>query len=241
MPSPISQTVPPRNPDISDEELDNSLPPVNLELPALCNCFTKPLNPVCLVNIPIPAGLEQETPGNVDSNTSQSQVNNEIEEIQQLTQMLGVEDESVAAGENADNLSTEEENDGDTLARNVDMYPERFVVVGSWQEQRYQQALAICMWKKSFKEELVFKVEHEPDNVRDKNALKFLVFHNGNWHIMGYCGINKIPKLKCALHRNEVHSISLDSLKRTYAFREHKLLYVGSFLFIYSLSHNVRP
>ena len=95
------------------------------------------------------------------------------------------------------------------------MYPEKFVVVGSWQEERYQSALAICMWRRSANKELVFKVEHEPDNIRDTNALKFMVFHNEKWHIIGYCGLNKIPKLKHALHRHEVLSISLDSLKRT--------------------------
>ncbi len=54
--------------------------------------------------------------------------------------------------------------------------------------------------------ELVFKVEHEPDNVRDKNALKVLVFHNEKWHLIGYCGVNKIPKLKRALHQKYIQS-----------------------------------
>jgi hypothetical protein len=27
------------------------------------------------------------------------------------------------------------------------LYPEKFVVVGSWQEQRYQQALVIIMYR----------------------------------------------------------------------------------------------
>ena len=76
-----------------------------------------------------------------------------------------------------------------------------------------------------------FKVEHEPDNVRDSNALKFLVLHNEKWYVIGYCGLNKIPKLKRALHGDEVHSISLDSLKRSYAFMEKRLLYHAS-LFI---------
>lgn len=114
----------------------NSLQPVNLELPSLCNCYSKPLNPVCLVNIPIPVGLEQEMLGNVDNTTSQGQVNNEIEQIQQLNQMLGVEEESVGAGDNAADLSTKEENGSNTL-----------VVVGAWQEQQYQQAIAVCMWR----------------------------------------------------------------------------------------------
>ena len=59
-----------------------------------------------------------------------------------------------------------------------------------------------------------------------------MVFHNEKWHIIGYCGLNKIPKLKHALHRNEVHSISLDSLKRTSAYREKKLLYSASLVIV---------
>ena len=49
---------------------------------------------------------------------------------------------------------------------------------------RYQGALAIFMWRRSTNKELVFKVENEPDNVRDTNALKFMVFHNDKWHIV---------------------------------------------------------
>ena len=153
----------------------------------------------------------------------------EIEEIQQLTQFLGVEQATGDANEN--DSSSDEENDGDKDCGQNTLYPEKFVVVGSWQEQRYQQALAIIMYRRSKNLKLEFKVEHEPDNVRDSNALKFLVLHNENWYIIGYCGLNKIPKLKRALHRDEVHSISLDSLKRSYAFMEKKLLYHAS-LFI---------
>ena len=88
------------------------------------------------------------------------------------------------------------------------------------------------MWRKSCKKELLFKIEHEPDNVRDENSLKFLVFDNDNWRIIGSCGSNKIPKLKSALPQKEVHSISLGSLKRTYAFREQKMLYSASLMII---------
>ena len=60
-----------------------------------------------------------------------------------------------------------------------------------------------------------------------------MVFHNEKWHIIGYCGLNKIPKLKRAHeHRNDIHSISLDSLKRTYAYREKKLLYSVSLVIV---------
>jgi hypothetical protein len=43
------------------------------------------------------------------------------------------------------------------------LYPERYVVVGSWREQRYQQALVIIMYRRSKNLKLEFKVEHEQD------------------------------------------------------------------------------
>ena len=113
----------------------------------------------------------------------------------------------------------EDEDSSDETSEQDVLYPEKFVV-GSWQEGRYQGALAICMWRRSANKEFVFKVEHVPDNVQDSNAFKFMVFHNENWHIIGCCAVNKIPKLKHALRLNERHSISLDSLKRTDAYRE---------------------
>ena len=64
------------------------------------------------------------------------------------------------------------------------LYLEKFVVVGSWQEWKHQGALVICMWRRSANKELVFKVEHEPDSVRDTNAS--MVFHNEKWRIIGY-------------------------------------------------------
>jgi hypothetical protein len=231
--SPTSQAIPPCDPDSQEDELDSVLPPIDLHQPTDCNCFNLPINPVCLTDIHTHRMLDDEAPSDscVDGEPERGTVNveNEMEEIQQLTEMLDVED--TESGEYEDDESEDESTDGNTEF-DVNMYPEKFVVVGSWQEERYQGALAICMWRRSANKELELKVEHEPDNVRDTNALKFLVFHNEKWHIIGYCGVNKIPKLKCALQQNEIQSIRLDSLKRTYAYRERKLLYSASLLIV---------
>ena len=40
------------------------------------------------------------------------------------------------------------------------LYLEKFVVVGSWQEGRYQGALVVCTWSRSANKEWVFKAEH---------------------------------------------------------------------------------
>ena len=91
---------------------------------------------------------------------------NEMEEIQQLTEILDMDD-----NEDIDDQLEGEQNRNGNTAIDV-MYLEKFVVVGSWQEGKYQSALAICMWRRSANKELVFKVEHEPDNTRDTNALR---------------------------------------------------------------------
>ena len=40
------------------------------------------------------------------------------------------------------------------------------------------------------------RVEHEPDNISDCNALKFEVLFNGHWFIIGYCGVKKNSQIK---------------------------------------------
>ena len=229
--SQTSQAVPPCDPDIENAELDSVLPPIDLHQPTNCNCFNLPINPVCLVEIVTHRMLGKEEMPGAGAVEGRLQVNieNEMEEIQQLTEMLDVE--NATDSEYVHDQSDDDDSMHGNAKRDV-LYPEKFVVVGSWQEQIYQGALAMCMWKRSSNQELVFKVEHEPDNVKDTNALKFLAFHNQKWHVIGYCGVHKIPKLKCALNRNEVHSISLDSLKQTYAYREQKLLYSASLLIV---------
>ena len=76
----------------------------------------------------------------------------EMGEIQQLTEILDVD---VEYGKDV-NEKEDEDSPDETSEQDV-LYPEKFVVVGSWQEGRYQGALAICMWRISANKELVTK------------------------------------------------------------------------------------
>ena len=68
-----------------------------------------------------------------------------MEEIQQFTEILDM-DNNEDDKDIDDQLEGEQNRNGNTA---IDvMYPEKFVVVGSWQEGRYQSALAICMWRR---------------------------------------------------------------------------------------------
>ena len=51
----------------------------------------------------------------------------------------------------------------------------------------YSNKSLYCIYPSSF--------QHRCDNA-DCNALKFEVPADGKWFILGYCGVNKIPKLK---------------------------------------------
>ena len=56
-------------------------------------------------------------------------------------------------------------------------------------------------------------MEHEPDNIADCNALKFEVLCDVSGILLG-TGVKKIPKLKRALHHNQVVSLELCNLRR---------------------------
>ena len=91
---------------------------------------------------------------------------------------------------------------------------EYFPVVGSNWEMRYQDGLNKCYQMQVRKKKVQLRVEHEPGNVSDSNALKFEVYSDGQWFIIGYCGVKKIPKLKRALHSAQVLSLELCNLRR---------------------------
>ena len=74
------------------------------------------------------------------------------------------------------------------------LFAETFLGLGSFFFEK--QALCICAYRSSQKPELTFRVKSEPNIIKDCNALKFEVFHNNSWPVMGYCGVKKIPKLK---------------------------------------------
>lgn len=116
-----------------------------------------------------------------------------------------------------DNYSTSrmEDTDGDENVHEQESETvEYFPVVGSNWEMRYQEGLNKCYQIQVRKKKVQLRVEHEPRNISDSNALKFEVYSDGQWFIIGYCGVKKIPKLKRALHRGEVLSLELYNLHR---------------------------
>ena len=78
----------------------------------------------------------------------------------------------------------EEQGDQDQTQQTVEYFP----IVGSNWEMRYQEGIQKCYDLQIKKQKVELRVEHEPDNISDCNALKFEVLSDGQWFILGYCG-----------------------------------------------------
>ena len=90
-----------------------------------------------------------------------------------------------------------------------EFYSESFTVTGSYNEDRYQTALLKCSDAIRRKESFPIRVLFEPNNIEDKNAIKFEVYFDNSWLIIGYCAVKKIPKLNKAIRKKEIETVSL--------------------------------
>ena len=96
-----------------------------------------------------------------------------------------------------------------------ELYAESFIIKGSYHEDRYQRTLLKCSEAKWKRENILVRVNFEPDNIEDKNAIKFEVhFDRNEWLIIGYCSVKKILKLNKAMKRNELRTLTLTFVKR---------------------------
>ena len=91
----------------------------------------------------------------------------------------------------------------------IEYFTDTFAVKGSYWEGRYQESLIKCVERKAKGENVGVRACFEPDNLRDKNAIKFEVLYFAAWHVIGYCSVEKIPKLTKALRRDELLSCKL--------------------------------
>ena len=81
-------------------------------------------------------------------------------------------------------------------------------------------------WKK---ETVEIEMEFEPDNPRDKNAIRFDALWDGVCHPLWHVGRNKIPKLTTAIKNNELRSTVLTMVRGSYVYPIDKLMWTGYF------------
>lgn len=189
--------------------IDRRLPLLNHDFSTSCNCFNKEKRK-CLVSF--------DTYREEKTTDIQELLNNmHLEEDEDAIEAVEEEEDQ----ENREDEVSEEEND------NEELFVECFKIVGSHWEQRYQDALSKCYQLKVTNALVQVRAEAEPDNIRDSNAIKFEVYCDGHWHIMGYCAVRKIPKLKKALHGNSLISLEIFNLKRNWFPQAREFMFIA--------------
>ena len=121
-----------------------------------------------------------------------------------------------------------EHHDGSDHLGSDEVYCQTFVGRGAYWE-KYQSALKQCRLKKGNKGTVEIPIEFEPDNPRDKNAIRFDALLDGVWHPLGYVGRNKVPKLTTAIKNNELRSTVLTMVRGSYVYPADKLMWTGYF------------
>ena len=177
---------------IKDSPLDNHLPPVEIDK-FDCNCFS--LTSYCLVAM--------------NSNNSTELLSDHSENGSPVIS----EDEWFPEGyEQEDNSSDLDDHLSDP--NEVEYFSESFNVKGSFWATKYQDALKKAMELTSTKENVPVRASFETSNLTDKNAITFEVLYNGVWLVIGYCGVEKIPKLTKAIKWDEITPYKLCFIKR---------------------------
>ena len=96
------------------------------------------------------------------------------------------------------------------------IYSQYFPIKGAVWEDRYQEGLKLYSSKLLHKEEVKVRAKLEPGNIRDKNAIKFEAFLDGECHFLGYCALAKFPKLKKALQNEEITNLTIANQRRNW-------------------------
>ena len=170
-------------------------------MPSSCNCFDHE-NRLCLASFHSHRDPEDED--------GEERIVDPLRDL-----LINSEDEEDECDSAPD--SSEPEHGADTGPSTEEQeFVEYFPIIGSNWEERYQEGLNKCYELRVKKETVPIRVEHEPENIADCNALKFEVLADGKWFILGYCEVKKIPKLKKALQHGQVMSIELSKLKRVW-------------------------
>jgi len=174
-----------------EDEIYQKLPPLDPDCRLECNCFRCSTADLCLCEFT----AHQDTASNDDQSDSFAnlQLNDEKERVE-------------------DEVKT-----GNTVSNNnIVLCSEYFKIKGSMWEDRYQKSFQKLSEARAAKQEVSFCITAEPNNIQDKNAHMFEFWDEQicTWRTLGYCGVEKIPKLTKAILRKEIVHIKVENIRR---------------------------
>ncbi|XP_035699276.1 uncharacterized protein LOC118431936 [Branchiostoma floridae] len=189
--------------DIPDLPDDVDLQPVDPSLlhPDQCNCQKSTQSPMVIVDMEPDMQFDP------------------LSETLQDIQLSGEESDGSDKNEDSGGDTDTEERDDQRLSGQI------FRVAGSTWQTCYQEALDACSTLRREGKDIETRAVFERDNIKDKNAIKFEVFVDNSWQIVGHCPGPKIPKLTRAMKKGVVIEITLHRLTLDYCTPAKKNLY----------------
>ena len=141
-----------------------------------------------------------------------------VAETSECLASAATEDDSPVMSENEcspqDDDSENSDENTDSDPEELEYFSETFSVKGSFWATRYQDALKKAVDLKANGVNVPVRASFESSNLKDKNAITFEVFDSTVWLVIGYCGVEKIPKLTKAIKKDEIISFKLCYIKR---------------------------
>ena len=120
----------------------------------------------------------------------------------------------------------------DSSEEDVVLHAERFKLRGSTFHNGFQLALKKCQQKWANKEEIACKLQVQPVNIKDENAIVAQAYLDERWQSLGYIPKEKIPKVTKAMMAEEVQEVKLEHVFRVFVgdCKQHK--YIGHIVVI---------
>ena len=95
-----------------------------------------------------------------------------------------------------------------------------FKCIGHLKEKRYQELLAIASRKLKQGESVPVKLQKEPKNQYDAQAIAFMCKAEHNWERIGYMVKEALPDVHQAMDANKIINVYFDRIKKVLDYRK---------------------
>ena len=112
------------------------------------------------------------------------------------------------------------------------LYAERFKLRGCAFHDAFQLALKKCQQNRAKKEEIACKLQAQPVNIRDENAIVAQAYLDEKWQSLGYIPKEKVPKVTRAMLAEEVQEVTLEHVFRIFVGESQQHKYTGHIVVI---------
>ena len=174
-----------------------------------CNCSHFPNSGNVLVNGSNASSENLHDTGSSDDSDSEGSLSHED------TYVRNEDDDDDDDDDDDHGDDDDEDDDHDDVYDDHDVpekFTEYFSLKGSSYHEDCQKALRKCKQLQLKKQHIELRVNPEPTNIRDKNAITVEVQLDGTWHRIGYIQKEKLRKVTEALKKTEIDKVQFKSI-----------------------------